>query len=141
MARGQVSTEVLILIGLMLLILVPLLLYAYSRANVAGEDISVQKAEFAASRLASAASSVGYLGPAAAVIEEVEIPANLRQIRTDGNNIVLEMDSSTGVRQIVKATPFPLSASGLSQVKKAGTYFFKISALDSPPGTVGIELS
>jgi type II secretory pathway pseudopilin PulG len=130
--RGQISTEIVVLIGLLLLLLIPLLLYAYGRANVATEDIAVQKAEFAASRLSSLADSVGYLGGAAAIVEEVEIPSNVRSVRIDAadpHDIVFDIDSTEGTKQIVKSSAFNLTSSGFGNITKAGTYFIKISAL------------
>ena len=130
--KGQVSTEMLALVGLMLFLLLPLLFYAYSRSNVASEDIAVQKAEFAAQRLASAADSVGYMGGAAAVVEELEIPANVKKVSIEnGHDIVLEIDSSSGRKQLVKSSAFMISSSGFDRIEKAGIYFFEVRALSN----------
>jgi len=135
--KGQVSTEMLALVGLMLFLLLPLLLYAYGKSNSTNEDISVQKAEFAAQRLSSAADSVGYLGGKAGVVEEIEIPPNVKSITLGANkhDIVIEIDSSSGKKQIVKSSAFEIRASGFDRIKKAGTYFFEIIALSNYAGT------
>ncbi|HIH19419.1 TPA: hypothetical protein HA225_05595 [Candidatus Micrarchaeota archaeon] len=140
--RGQISNELLIIIGFMLLFLIPLLFYAHGRSNAASEDIAAQKAEAAAQRLASLADSVGYLGGAAAIVDEIEMPPNLRGITVNGQDIVITVDSSSGQRQIVKTCAFNLTESGLGRIRKAGTYFINVSAL--PPGEaaqVKLELS
>ncbi len=131
MAKGQVSTEMLALVGLMMLLLLPLLFYAHGRSNTAGEDIAVQKAEFAVQRLASAADSVGYLGGAAGVVEEIEIPANVKSIALgpNGHDIVLEVDSSSGKKQLVKSSAFIINPVGFEKIGKEGTYFFEVRAL------------
>lgn len=127
-SRGQMATEVLVIVGMMLLLLLPLLFYSYGRANVAREDIAVQKAEFAAQRLASAADSVGYLGGAAGLVEEIEIPSNVKSLKIEGHDIVFDIDSATGKKQIVKSTAF-LIDSRIGTISRAGTYFFEITAL------------
>jgi hypothetical protein len=125
------STEILVLIGMALFLLIPVLLYAYGRANVSGEDLSVQKAEFAAHRLASLADSVGYLGGGAKVIDEIEVPPYVRSVGVQGRDIVIEMDSSGGRKQIVAGSAFVLNGTGFSRITKPGTYFIEVSALSA----------
>ena len=130
-SRGQASTEILALIGMFLMLLIPLLLYAYGRANTTSEDLSVQKAEFAASRLATAADSVGYLGGEAAVVEEIEIPANVNSLRVNRTDIIFDLDVTGGKKQIVKSSAFTLKAEGLDRIKRSGTYYFEIAAVSN----------
>ena len=130
-ARGQMSVEVLVLVGMALFLLLPVLLYAYGRANISGEDLSVQKAEFAAHRLASLADSVGYLGGAAAVIDEIEIPPYVKSVSVDGRDIIIEMDSSGGKKQIVAGSAFKLESGGFDRITKSGTYFIEVRALST----------
>ena len=141
-ARGQMSVEILILVGMALFLLLPVLLYAYGRANVSGEDLSVQKAEFAAHRLASLADSVGYLGGAAAVIDEIEIPPYVNSLSVNGRDIVIDMDSGSGKKQIVAGSTFNLTSTGFERIVKSGTYFIEVRAL-STTRTAGaqVELS
>ncbi|MCX6771767.1 MAG: hypothetical protein NTX79_06960 [Candidatus Micrarchaeota archaeon] len=130
-ARGQMSTEILILVGMALFLLMPVLLYAYGRANVSGEDLSVQKAEFAAHRLASLADSVGYLGGGAKVIDEIEVPPYVKSVRVNGRDIVIDMDSASGKKQIVAGSAFNLTSTGFERITKSGTYFIEVSALSA----------
>ena len=142
-ARGQMSTEILILVGMALFLLLPVLLYAYGRANVSGEDLSTQKAEFAAHRLASLADSVGYLGGASAVIDEIEIPPYVNSVTVNGRDIVIDMDSASGKKQIVAGSAFNLSSSGFERITKSGTYFIEVRALSttsSGGAQVGLSL-
>ena len=142
-ARGQMSTEILILVGMALFLLLPVLLYAYGRANVSGEDLSTQKAEFAAHRLASLADSVGYLGGASAVIDEIEIPPYVNSVNVSGRDIIVNMDSASGKKQIVAGSAFNLSSSGFERITKSGTYFIEVRALSttsSGGAQVGLSL-
>lgn len=140
--RGQISAEILILVGLMMALLVPLLLYSYGRANTAKEDLSVQKAEFAAQRLASLANSVGYLGGDAAIIEEIELPSDARSIRVQGSDIVMGVVSSSGRQDIVKTTDFVLEGSGLDKITSGGNYFIEVRAVTNfTQGTRKVKLT
>ena len=138
-ARGQMSVEILILVGMALFLLIPVLLYAYGRANVSGEDLSTQKAEFAAHRLASLADSVGYLGGASAVIDEIEIPPYVKSVSVKDRDVIIEMDSAGGRKQIVAGSAFNLTATGFSRITKSGTYFIEVRAL-STTGAGGAQV-
>jgi hypothetical protein len=132
--KAQVSTEILVLVGMVLVLLLPMLFYAHGKANVAKEDAAVQKAEFAAQRLASAVDSVGYLGGQTILVEEIEMPEYVTAFGVQGKDVVFDMDSTTGKKQIVKSTAFKIDAhSSLENVKKQGTYFIRISALAPSP--------
>ena len=133
--RAQISTEVLILVGLMLALLVPLLIYSYNRAEIARGDLSVQKAEFAAERLAAVSNSVGYLGGATKMIEEIEMPQHMKRVYVNNHDIVIEVYSSGGVKQIVKTTDFELESPhgfGLENITAGGTYFIEASTNELP---------
>ena len=129
--RGQASTEVLVLVGVALFLLLPVLLYAYGRANVSGEDLSTQKAEFAAHRLATLADSVGYLGGGAKIVDEIEIPPYVKSVGVSGRDIIIELDSATGKKQIVAGTSFVLNQTGFASITKSGTYFIEVDALSA----------
>jgi len=126
----------------MLLLLVPLLLYAYGRANVSQEDLAVQKAEFAVHRLVSISDSVGYLGGNAAIIDEVEMPNYVKSLTVNGKDIVMELSTASGKRQIVQSSAFQLDGEGLSNIKSPGTYFIEVRALSNfSKGAKQVELS
>ncbi|MCX8194923.1 MAG: hypothetical protein N3G22_02345 [Candidatus Micrarchaeota archaeon] len=129
MQKGQVSTELLVLIGLVLLLMFPLLIYSRNKAEMANENMAIQKAEFAAQRMASAADSVGYLGGSAKIIEEIEVPSNIKRAYVNGHDIVFELETSNGITQVVKSSAFNLTSSGFERIKKSGTYYFEVSAL------------
>lgn len=131
--HGQVSTEILLLMGLMLALLIPLIMYAFGRANAAQEDFATQRAEFAAQRLARLADSVGYLGGAAAVVDQVDVPPHVKSIRIggSGHDIVFEMDSTAGRKQIVQTTSFQIHSVGFERITKEGSYFVEVRALSN----------
>jgi hypothetical protein len=55
--KGQVSTELLVIVALVLLIFIPLLVLVYMKANEASQQIGSYQAELAISRVASLANS------------------------------------------------------------------------------------
>ena len=59
MMKGQVSTELLVVVALVLLIFIPLLVLVYTKANEANQQIASYQAELSVSRIASLANSVG----------------------------------------------------------------------------------
>ena len=128
-SRAQASTEILVLVGVALFLLLPVLLYAYGRANVSNEDLSVQKAEFAAHRLATLADSVGYLGGGAKIVDEIEVPPYVKNVSVSGRDIVFEIDSSNGKKQVVAGTSFVLEQANFSRITQSGTYFIEVDAL------------
>jgi hypothetical protein len=140
--RAQVSTEVLILVGLMLTLLIPLLVYSYGRANTARDDMAVQKAEFAVQRLASLSDSVGYIGGSAAIVEEIEMPPGARALRVEGHDVIIELGSPLGARHIVQSSAFTLASSGLGNITTSGTYFIEVASVyDSEAGAQRVRLA
>ena len=131
--KGQVSIEILMLIGLMLALLIPLIMYSLGRANAAQEDFATQRAEFAAQRLARLADSVGYLGGAAAVVDQIDGPPYGKSISIGGkgHDIIFEMDSTAGKKQIVQTTSFQIHAVGFDRIKKEGSYFVEVRTLSN----------
>ena len=142
-ARGQASTEILMLIGLMLALLVPLIIYAYGRAGAAQDNFATQKAEFAAQRLAGLADSVGYLGGAAAIVDQVDVPAGVKSVRIDssGHDIIFGMNSPAGEKEIVKSSAFSISAPNIGRLGSGGTYFVRVRALSNFTGGAQIEMT
>jgi len=120
--------EILVLVGLMIMLLLPLLIYSYGRANVVREDLGMQKAEFAVQRLASLADSVGYIGGNASIIEEIEVPEQARSLRVVNGDIAMEIYSNGKWSQMAKSSAFKLQESGLERITSGGTYFIEVRA-------------
>ena len=142
-ARGQISTEILALIGILLALLVPLILYAYGRASASQDDFATQKAEFAAQRLAGLADSVGYLGGNAAVVDQIDVPTEVKTVRLGGNghDVIFEMSSPEGEKDIVKPSAFNITSSNIGRLGGGGTYFVRVSALSNFSGGAQISMN
>ena len=78
--RGQVSTELMIIIGAILVIFIPLLVTVYFKTGEANDTMEAEQSQHAVSRLANTINSIGNLGEGAFMRTEVFIPKNARQI-------------------------------------------------------------
>ena len=78
--KGQVSTELMIIVGIVLLIFIPLLVMVYLKAAEGNEEIGNYHAELTVFRLAYLANSVGSLGEGSIVYSDVYIPRNTKEL-------------------------------------------------------------
>jgi hypothetical protein len=113
--KGQVSTELLVVVALVLLIFIPLLVLVYSKANEANQEIAAYQAELSVSRIASLANSVGSLGTDTSVTTDVFIPPNTIELNASntgaGSVIQHWLDTPQGPKDIPGIMKFPLKNS------------------------------
>ncbi len=114
--KGQVSTELLVIVALVLLIFIPLLVLVYFKANEANQQIASYQAELAVSRVASLANSVGSLGTNTTVVTDVYVPPNTVLFKTQpagrGGEIDLTVNTPQGNTDVVDIVNFPLTNPG-----------------------------
>ncbi|MFH1520763.1 MAG: hypothetical protein ABID61_03900 [Candidatus Micrarchaeota archaeon] len=112
--KGQVSTELLVIVGFVLLIFIPLLVLVYIKANDSNQQIASYQAELVVSRLGSLANSVGSLGTNTEVITDVYVPPNTISLTTNaagrGSEITLKMETSQGETEVVEIVKYPVDA-------------------------------
>ncbi len=117
--KGQVSTELLVIVGLILLIFIPLLVLVYVKANEANQQIASYQAELTVTRIASLANSVGSLGTETSVMTDVYLPPNTVNLTTvssgsgQGGEIVLTVRTSDGDSPIADIIKYPIKNAGL----------------------------
>jgi len=114
--KGQVSTELLVIVALVLLIFIPLLVLVYLKTSEANQQIASYQAELTVTRLASLANSVGSIGTNTSVVTDVYIPANTKYLETRqsgmGGEIVLRLSTPQGEQEPSDILKFPLSNPG-----------------------------
>ena len=114
--KGQVSTELLVIVALMLLIFIPLLVLVYMKANEANAQIGSYQAELAVSRIASLSNSVGSLGTNTSVTTDIFIPPNAIALETKqagrGAEIVLRIRTPQGESEVADMVKYPLTSYG-----------------------------
>ncbi len=124
--KGQVSTELLVIVALVLLIFIPLLVLVYFKANEANQQIAAYQAELSVSRIASLANSVGSLGTNTSVTTDIYVPPNTIAMNVTSvgraGEISLTMNSPQGpTTPVVEIIRYPLSNPGtLADSSSAG---------------------
>ncbi len=112
MRKGQVSTELLVIVALVLLIFIPLLVLVYFKASDANNQIASYQAELAVFRVAYLANSVGSLGTETSLYTDVFIPKNAKSFRAtatgNGGEIVMVLDTPQGPTEIVEVVRYPI---------------------------------
>jgi hypothetical protein len=144
--KGQVSTELLVVVALVLLIFIPLLVMVYMKANEADQQIGSYQAELAVSRIVSIANSVGSLGTNTSVTTDVYIPPNTVSFDTRqagaGSEIVLTLRTAQGNTETSDIVRYPMKSPGpIAQNLMPGGYMkIRISSTTSPGGNAVITI-
>lgn len=104
--KGQVSTELLVIVGLILVVFIPLLVMVYFKSEEANQQIASYEAELAVSRLAYLANAVGSLGTNTSIYMDVYLPDDMASLTTsrvgNGGEIVMLMHTDQGNMEIVQ---------------------------------------
>jgi hypothetical protein len=134
MAKGQVSTELLIIIGVVLLIFVPLLVMVYFKANEANTQIGSYQTELAVFRLAYLANSVGSLGTNTSITTDVYIPPGVTNIETrriaNGGEVLFKVATPAGESEVVEIVKYPIKNPRNFTASQGWARFTIISELD-----------
>ena len=144
--KGQVSTELLVIVGLVLLIFIPLLVLVYFKANEASEQIATYQAELLVFRIAYLANSVGSLGTETTMYTDLYIPQNVIELKTatvgGGGEVSLKITTVEGESEIVEIVKYPVSNPGTLAVGPAyGWARFKITSTYDEGGRGTIEIT
>lgn len=108
MKRGQVSNELLVVVGFILLILIPLLYIMYFRLDSIKADLALLQVHFSVARIAFLVNAVGYMGDGSAMITEIYIPENVEGVAIGENEVVFSMLSAGSMNEVVQPTAFPV---------------------------------
>lgn len=125
--KGQVSTELLVIVALVLLVFIPLLVMVYLKANEANQEIASYQADLAVSRIASLANSVGSLGSNTSVTTDIYLPPNTVSLTTAqsgrGGEIMLKLLTQQGETEPSDVIKYPISSPGtVADASAAGTW-------------------
>ena len=111
--RGQVSAELMAIIGLILALFIPLLLTVYAKTNEANQELYQIQAELASTRLAYLINSVGQLGTGSSILADVFIPPYINRIQITnqgrGSQVVINMNTQNGQSEISDVIRFPVT--------------------------------
>lgn len=109
-SKGQVSTELLVIIGFVLMLFIPLLFYTYYKTRELDLEIAGMESRLISSKLAFIANSMGSLGDGNSIKIEVSLPAHVRTLNfinhsTGGEVKIILWDEN----QISQVTTFPFN--------------------------------
>lgn len=114
--RGQVSTELLVIIGAILVIFIPLIATGYLKAAQANEELTISQSRLAVGRIANTIDAVGNLGENSSAMLEIFVPNGVNSIKFSnigtGSEIVFSLNSQSGSNELAETTRFQVSGSG-----------------------------
>lgn len=112
--KGQVSNELLVVVGFILLILIPLLYIMFFKMDAIRTDLSMLQVHFSVARIAFLVNAVGYMGDGSAIITEIYFPETVEEVTiggTSGHEVVFSIGiegSEELPNEIVQPTAFPI---------------------------------
>lgn len=109
MMKGQVSNELLIVVGFILLLFIPLMFVMYLKLADANSDLSVLQAHFSAARIAYLVNAIGYMGEGSSIISEIYVPNNVRKVSIEGNEVTFTIGLPSGDSDVVQPTSFRIA--------------------------------
>lgn len=123
--KGQVSNELLVVVGFILLLFIPLMFVMYLKLSDVTMDFATLQAHFSASRVAYLVNAIGYMGGGSSIITEIYVPENLREVGISGNEVVFVTDIRGQPSEIVKPTIFTIE--GGERITSPGRYRLEIT--------------
>lgn len=135
--KGQVSTELLVVVGFILLLFIPLMFVLYIKLGDVTTDLSVLQAHFSVIRIASLVNAIGYMGDGSAIITEIYLPTNVVELQfhsfgegAGGGEVVLTHFAHGGESSISAPTSFPIEQEDLPEggieINQPGRYRLEI---------------
>ncbi|MBI5227030.1 hypothetical protein HY988_00445 [Candidatus Micrarchaeota archaeon] len=142
--KAQVSTELLVIIGLILLVFIPLLTLVYFKANDSTQQIASYQTELAVFRIAYLANSVGALGTNTTVFTDIYIPQNVKAFTTkstgSGGEITMVVGTPQGSSEVVEVVKYPIEGTIPVSGTQGGWRKIKISSSVNDNGMVRIKI-
>ncbi len=123
--KGQVSNELLVVVGFILLLFIPLMFVMYIKLSDVAADLSTLQAHFSASRIAYLVNAIGYMGGGSSIITEVYVPENVGEVTIKGNEVVFLTEIKGQPSEIVKPTSFTIE--GGETITSPGRYRVEIT--------------
>lgn len=124
--KAQISIELIVVVGIVLLLFTPLLVTVYFKGLEMGERLAVAQSRLAVTRIASLTNAIGNLGENASAIIDVFVPNNMDSIAfanaggATGAEVIITINTSEGKNEITEPVAFKFAGggknfSGLSQ--------------------------
>ncbi|MDO8740018.1 MAG: hypothetical protein Q7J54_00400 [Candidatus Woesearchaeota archaeon] len=98
--RGQASTEYMIIIGFVALVLIPLIVIFYKQGASTKDQITTSEADQIAKKITDAADSVYYMGEPSKMTLKLYMPENVKEISFSGREIRFKVATANGMTDI-----------------------------------------
>ncbi len=129
--KGQISTELMVIIAAILVIFIPLLFTIYLKSTESYEQLYQVQAELVSTRLAYLINSVGNLGTDSSVVAEIFIPPRVKKVEVrnlgGGGEVIVQASTRSGDTDIVDTVRFPLEESVILDTPSPGLRRFNIT--------------
>ncbi|MFP3949473.1 MAG: hypothetical protein ACLFUZ_00050 [Candidatus Micrarchaeia archaeon] len=106
--RGQVSNELLVVIGFILLILIPLLYIMLFKMDAIRADLALLQVHFSVARISFLVNAIGHMGDGSAMITEIYIPETVESAQISEHEVIFTMLSAGEINEVVRTTQFPM---------------------------------
>lgn len=110
--KGQISTELLVIIIFIIMLFIPAIIYVYYKTTELNENVESLKAKLFSSKLAYTANSLGFMGEGNALKVEFTLPPSVRSLEFkdwgQGGEVLITLNDGTQLSQFTK---FPLKSS------------------------------
>ena len=123
--KGQVSNELLVVVGFILLIMIPLLYIMYFRMDTIRADLGMLQAHFSVARIAFLINAIGYMGDGSAMITEIYVPPEVSTFTIGGadHEVVFSMRTTAGTNDLVQPVAFDVKTdNAIFAGKQSGRY-------------------
>ncbi len=109
--KAQSASEYLIVIGFIVAVIIPIILYLYSSSLESSRELSSVQVNDILSLIIEKAESAYYLGAPTKHTIEANFPSGIESININTHEIVFNMRKSGGISEIHKSTKVPLQGS------------------------------
>ncbi len=142
--HAQSSLELLLTLSFGLIILLPIVVFAFIQISTSSSTLATTEAQQAATKIAQIATEVGTQGPPAKEVVSVQVPPNVQSIFVGslnggaGHEIIFNVSTSAGISTITAYTPVNVSGN-LANMESTATYLVNVSAMASCPSNPSIS--
>ncbi len=130
--KGQISTELLVIVALIMLVFIPLLTMIYFKVNEANSQMESYESELAVVRLAYIANSVGSLGTDTTIYTDVYIPRNMQKMHVnssgEGGELIMKLSTPDGVVEVVEVITHNVENNDLLDEGEYGWVRFRVES-------------
>ncbi|MEM3422187.1 MAG: hypothetical protein QXF35_00275 [Candidatus Bilamarchaeaceae archaeon] len=146
--KGQVSTELMVIIAVIFVIFIPLLVFVYTKADEAQREMAAYQAQIATFRTAYLINSVGSLGANTIVYSDVYIPGGTKYFRVKNvggaAEVQLKAVTPSGEKDFAEVVKYHVISTGDGTLVKEPSYGWtrlKISNIyDSQTNTAVVKI-